>query len=188
MGRTHLGAALLSLALGAGASAQGQLPVTETKSEAPLEISLGRVALAGAAATVVSVPGGLLLGSWVGTLSSNLYLAGLPSLLLFAALPPIAVTWAAWLAGNWITPGSARARPAVWVAIATHLAMMAGAIALGFSSHRLGDAALLTLAEALVLPAAVTLTIWGSAERPPPIEPRPASRAVPTLPLASWRF
>jgi hypothetical protein len=115
--------------------------------------------LIGAGATVVAVPAGLLLGSLLGTLSNNLVLAALPGLVLFAVLPPLAVTLAEWLVGNHWAPGTAAFQPALWVAVGVHLAAMVVAIGLGVSSQSLTAVCLFTLAEALLLPGAVTLTM-----------------------------
>ncbi|MBI3181190.1 MAG: hypothetical protein HYZ28_03500 [Myxococcales bacterium] len=131
------------------------------------ELSLPAVLGAGAAAAAVSVPAGLLLGTAIGTLPSNLFLAALPSLLVLAALPPLAVTWACYVAGNWRAPGMATFRPAVWVALAAHLAAMVAAGYAGFSSRNLGHLAAFTAAESALLPAAVALSMWTSSPRDP---------------------
>lgn len=146
--------------------------------------------LVGAGAAVVAVPGSLLLGSALGSLSNNLFLAALPSLVLFLALPPLAVTWAEWMFGNWDSPGSARFMPAIWIALGVHAAAMVGGIASGASYLNLGSMAILTLIEALVLPAVVTLSMRLLGPHPEPAaharrvqrqEPAPVATA-PALP------
>ena len=122
----------------------------------------------GAGAAVVSVPATLALSAWVGSLSSNLVLAAAPAMLLLVALPPLAVAGAQWFVGNLLQPGSVRLQPAVWVALGVHVLAVTGAVLLGATVDRLGDAALFTLVEALVLPTAVTLTMRATAPVPPP--------------------
>ncbi|HEX8820354.1 MAG TPA: hypothetical protein VF794_10545 [Archangium sp.] len=126
----------------------------------------------GAGAAVVAVPATLALSAWVGSLSSNLVLAGAPAVVLLLALPPLAVTGAQWLVGNLLQPGSVRFQPAVWVALGVHVLAVTGAVLLGATVDRLGDAALFTLVEALVLPTAVALTMRATAPVPPPPTPR----------------
>ncbi|WNG41229.1 hypothetical protein F0U61_51710 [Archangium violaceum] len=122
----------------------------------------------GAGAAVVAVPATLALSAWVGSLSSNLVMAAAPAMVLLLALPPLAVAGAQWLVGNRLHPGSARFQPAVWVALGAHMLAVTGAVLLGATVDDLGDAALFTLVEALVLPAAVTLTMRATAPVPPP--------------------
>ena len=113
----------------------------------------------GAGAALVAVPATLALSAWVGSLSSNLVLAAAPAIVLLLALPPLAVTGAQWLVGNALQPGSVRFQPAVWVALGVHVLAVTGAVLLGATVDDLGDAALFTLVEALLLPTAVTLTL-----------------------------
>jgi hypothetical protein len=152
----------------------------------------------GAGAAVVAVPATLALSAWVGSLSSNLVLAAAPAMVLLLALPPLAVTGAQWLVGNALQPGSVRFQPAVWVALGVHVLAVTGAVLLGATVDDLGDAALFTLVEALVLPTAVTLTMRATAPVPPPtlsrVPERPrsvveatASRAL-VVPLLRYTF
>jgi hypothetical protein len=152
----------------------------------------------GAGAAVVAVPATLALSAWVGSLSSNLVLAAAPAMVLLLALPPLAVTGAQWLVGNALQPGSVRFQPAVWVALGVHVLAVTGAVLLGATVDDLGDAALFTLVEALVLPTAVTLTLRATAPVPPPtlsrvperprsLEEATASRAV-VVPLLRYTF
>jgi CubicO group peptidase (beta-lactamase class C family) len=109
------------------------------------------------AAAIGIVPLSLLAGSWVGTLSSNVVLAALPALLIVLVLPPVGVVGAqAWL-GRRLDP-AARMRwgRTVGLAIGVQVLVVVGAVWAGASARRLGDAALLTLVEAVVLAAVVT--------------------------------
>ncbi|MHB8874519.1 MAG: hypothetical protein ACYC8T_12595 [Myxococcaceae bacterium] len=155
-----LALAALFLALPAQAAGDGPhlVPSLESASSSPGNLKLfGAQFAAGAAATVVSVPAGLLLGSYLGTLSNNLLLAALPSLVLLAVLPPLAVVLAERLMGNWLSPGSTRILPALLVGVGVQiLAIVAGVMA-GVSVMNLGTIALFTLLEAIALPGSVTL-------------------------------
>ncbi|HEX5752937.1 MAG TPA: hypothetical protein VFZ09_42430 [Archangium sp.] len=152
----------------------------------------------GAGAAVVAVPATLALSAWVGSLSSNLVGAAAPAMVLLLVVPPLAVTGAQWLVGNALQPGSVRFQPAVWVALGVHALAVTGAVLLGATVDDLGDAALFTLVEALVLPTAVTLTMRATAPVPPPtlsrVPERPrsvveatASRAL-VVPLLRYTF
>ncbi len=152
----------------------------------------------GAGAALVAVPATLALGAWVGSLSSDLVLAAAPAMVLLLALPPLAVTGAQWWVGNRLRPGSVRFQPAVWVALGVHVLAVTGAVWLGATVDEVGDAALFTLVEALVLPTAVTLTMRATAPVPPPslsrVPERPrsvveatASRAL-VVPLLRYSF
>jgi hypothetical protein len=146
----------------------------------------------------VVVPATLALSAWVGSLSSNAALAAAPAMLLLVVLPPLAVTGAQWLLGELLQRGSVRFQPAVWVALGVHVLAVVGAVLLGATVSDWRDAALFTLAEMVLLPTAVTLTMRATApEMAPspsrvPETPRPgveatASRAL-VVPLLSYRF
>jgi len=194
-----LALALLLVAPGARAESGPRLLPELEPASAPSSMKWMAMEFAvGAGAAVVSVPVALLAGAGVGSLSSNLVLAAAPALLLFLALPPLAVAGLETWLGNRLSPGRGLFRPAIWVALAVHALAMGGAIALGASAYNWGDVALLTLAEAVALPAAVTLTMHLSRPSTPPPPPpaleapHPArdaarSRAL-TLPLLAFHF
>jgi hypothetical protein len=121
---------------------------------------------AGAGAAVVAVPATLALSAWVGSLSSDLGWAAAPAMVLLLALPPLAVAGVQTWVGNLLRPGSARFQPAVWVGLGVHALAVVGAVLLGASAHNLGDAALFTVTEALLLPVAMSLTMRATAPVP----------------------
>lgn len=156
-------------------------------SASSLALQLG----AGAAAAAVSVPLSLMMGTWIGTLSSNLILAALPSLVIAAAVPPLAVTWAVWLAGNWGAPSTFRFQPAVWATVLVHVVALVAAGYLGVSARDLSSLALFTLAEGVLLPSASTATMRLTRPRPapPPLgEPRAALPPAAVVPVVSLAF
>jgi hypothetical protein len=172
-------------------------PVVRPMTDNPMRWMALELA-AGAGAAVVVVPATLALSAWVGSLSSNLGWAAAPAMLLLVALPPLAVTGAQWLVGELLGPGSVRFQPAVWVALGVHVLAVTGAVLLGATVHDWRDAALFTLAEVVLLPTAVTLTMRATAPGVPsspsrvPEVPRPvveatASRAL-LVPVLSYSF
>ncbi len=154
-------------------AAREEAPATSSLAFPDLAIELG----AGAGAAVIAVPATLWLASWVGTLSPNLVLAALPSFLLLAAIPPLAVTWAVWFASGASTARPGRFSPAIWATAVAHVLLVVGATLLGVAAQELGDAALFTLAEAIALPAVAVGTMHLS-----------APRRAPSLPLLTIRF
>ncbi len=144
----------------AGATGSEGQSHEEKRSEArPSEKKALRFAV-GACVAVVMVPLSLLAGVWVGTLSSNIVLAALPALLIVAVVPPVGV---AWVDGR-LKPRRVGGGRALALALGAQGGLLVGAIGAGASAHRLGDAVLLTLVEAIILPAAVIA--WRPASPP----------------------
>jgi CubicO group peptidase (beta-lactamase class C family) len=112
------------------------------------------------------------VGMWVGSLASSTLAAVLPALLVVVMLPPLAVVGAAARPGRPLAPGSTRVWRALAGALAVQLLVVVGAIAVGASARRLGDVALLTLVDALVLSAVVTPLIRRSSVPRPLPSPR----------------
>ena len=110
---------------------------------------------AGFGAAVVSVPLALLLASALGSVPSDIILAAVPSLLLFLAIPPLAVVTAEWFVGR-SNPDLSHPRPAIWWALGTHVLVTTVAALLGMWSRNYTRAAIFTLAEAIALPAVTT--------------------------------
>jgi CubicO group peptidase (beta-lactamase class C family) len=111
---------------------------------------------AGVATALLMVPLALWLGMGVGALASNTVRAAVPALLLAWGLPPLAVVgMEAWVSRR---QGAAPGRTgwAVVLALGTQAGVMAGAIGLHASARRPGEAGLLTLVLAVLLPAGVT--------------------------------
>jgi hypothetical protein len=107
------------------------------------------------AVVVFVVPLSLRAGMWVGTLSAHMVQAVVPALLVFAVLPPLAVMGAerAWRLR--LGEVSTRLGVRLGLAVGAQVLVLVGAIGLGASARRLGDTVVLTLVEALVLPAVV---------------------------------
>ncbi|MDC0712278.1 serine hydrolase [Stigmatella sp. ncwal1] len=101
-------------------------------------------------------PLALWAGVWVGAGSLNTVRAALPALLLVLALPPLAVAvmeaWASRRQGL----GPVRTGRALGLAFGTQVGILGGAIGVHASARRLGDAALLVLVQAVLLPGVVT--------------------------------
>lgn len=143
-----------------------------------LQPPLGSQLLVGAAAAAVSVPASMFLASWYGTMPRNLYAALVPTTLFFLVAPPLAVVGAEWLLAK-RTGAEMRFVPTWLVTTGLHLGAMLGAIALGASTRDLGQAALFTALEVVLLPTAATLTarMMGPKDRSsPPETVLPAAR------------
>ena len=142
---------------------------------------------AGVGAALVTTPLSLWAATALGTVSSNLVLAALPSVVLFAALPAVAVTLAAALVGNHLSPGSSRIGPAMWVTVGAQVVILTASILFGASSRNLGDAALISLADVLLLPAVATGTM--ALTRPSAIPNLlPPEQRTLSLPVVSLAF
>jgi hypothetical protein len=115
-----------------------------------------------------AVPLALGLGRWLGTSSSNTVLAAVPALLVVLLLPPLAVVGAELGWSHRVKTHRLRTGAAVAGTLGVHLLMVVGAVAAGVSAHRYGDAVLLTLMEALVLPLVVARLTERIAESPEP--------------------
>jgi hypothetical protein len=117
----------------------------------------------GALVGLVVVPATLALGTLLGSLPSNLIVAALPPVLLLAALPPLAISSSQGLIANWFLPGSASWHPAVWAALAAHVAVMVPAVLLGVSTHNLAAVTVFALVDVTMVSAASTALMMLSA-------------------------
>lgn len=120
----------------------------------------------GAAATAFTLPLTVALASRVGLLSASLIGAAVPALLTLVFVPPLVITGAMWLFANLAQDGGFRFHPAIWAALGTHLAAVVVAGLWGAAANQPGDMILLTLSEALLVPAA-TMAVLHSTRRPP---------------------
>ncbi len=109
----------------------------------------------GAATTAVSLPLTLALSTYLGSKGNHMN-AAIPALLSVLVLPPLFTMAGQWWMGNRLQKDSSRVFPAVLAAYGVHLLVLTAAILGGATTHDLGDASLLTLAEAVLMPAAIT--------------------------------
>ncbi|MDY7231392.1 hypothetical protein [Hyalangium rubrum] len=121
---------------------------------------VGAVFAVGVAAALVTVPLALGLGIWVGSLSSKTLVAAPSALLGVWVLPPLAVVAAEAWQGRRQESGRTRVGVPLAAALGVQLLVLMGAVLVGASAHVLGDAMLLTLVEAVLLPAVVSRTVW----------------------------
>ncbi|MBX5483344.1 MAG: hypothetical protein IRZ16_16105 [Myxococcaceae bacterium] len=188
-----LGAASPALAQSPDASAP---PSSASQLEAkPEAFSFFSAPLAaGAGAAVLAAPASLAMGIWLGSLSNNLTLAALPAVVAFVAIPPVAVVLAEWAVANLFAPGVVRVSPVVWATVGAQVLVLAAAILLGAHGANFGDAALLTLVEAIVLPGTSWWVMRATAPSPPPLPPTTALDdrfqlpRVARIQVASWNF
>jgi hypothetical protein len=133
--------------------------ITEAPRSAVL-LQLG----AGTVAGLIAIPAFGALGSWIGTLSSNLLAAALPALLVFGALPPLAITAAILFAGNWSGARGLHWNPALWVALGTHVAAIVVAAMLGVFVFDFATMAIFTLIDSVATAGATTWMMNWSAD------------------------
>jgi hypothetical protein len=182
-------AALIAVVLSASSAlAQQSAPVPDASATASVRSKRLRLLASdygvGAAATVVAVPVSMALAAWAGSLSSDLLWAALPAAAIFIALPAVLVTLIEVIISNREVPGSGRWRPALWLGLGAQTVLLA----IGVLAHVwVGDvvaAALFTLLEAVVLPAAVTGGFWLKWRVEPPPRLALDSAVVPAARLS----
>jgi hypothetical protein len=152
-------------------------------------VGFGLQMASGVAAAVVFVPASLYLGAWLGSLSNDLIWSALPALLCMGLLPPVAVTLATWIAGNWGTQGRHRLWPSLIATLIINGVSLPIAASLGLSVGLAGRVLLYTVAQAVLQPAAATalMRAW-------PLEPQVLTQADPiaprtfVVPTAAWSF
>lgn len=116
----------------------------------------------GATTALVAVPVSLYLAEAAGQGSNSLIGAGLPALLLFGLLPPLAITFATWLFSEHESPGTYRWWPSLLANIVINGASLAVAASLGLSIGVAGTVMLHTLVQMVLQPAATTvlMRVW----------------------------
>jgi hypothetical protein len=141
--------------------------------------------LMGFVAAAVTVPLTLLAGQKLGTLSPDFVVAALPPLVMLLIIPPIAVTYSEWGVGRALG-ADIRAQPAIYVGIGIQALMFLAAFFLPISTHNLTDAAVFSLVDAIVLPAAVTgvMNLQLALQPKPAPAPPPGGGTPPTTPVA----
>jgi hypothetical protein len=168
MNRLLLLAVVVSLRAFALTSDAKLLPEEQVAAPQLEPIHWGYQFAAGSAAAVVSVPLSLGLAAWVGSWSNNLYAAALPALFIFGLIPPIAVTLACWIAGNWNTPGAYRWWPSLIANILINGASLFIGAMLGLSFFEAPRVILYTVVQAILQPAASTALMRAWPKSPPP--------------------
>jgi hypothetical protein len=146
------------------------LAVSAHAAEAPDPLRVAGVeAMAGVGAAALTVPSTLALGSYIGSHTSSVTAALVPSLLLLAIVPPAAVTAAEWAAGRYVARSRPRPHPALWAAFGVNLvAIVVGSLA-GVSTRDPVGFELFSLVDSLAMPLATTLVLHATdrARRPP---------------------
>jgi uncharacterized membrane protein YfcA len=125
--------------------------------------------LSGFGAAALTVPASMALGHEIGKHPSNYIAAALPGLLLLLALPPAAVFTTEYLLGRHLKPDRLRFHPAFWTALGVQLVTMVVAIAAGANTHELGRASAFAAADAVILPGTVTLMLYLTRRKAPPV-------------------
>lgn len=146
---------------------------------------------AGAVAALVAVPVSLYLGEWLGSLSNSLIWSAIPVLLSIGLIPPIAVTAATVIVGNWNTPGRYRWWPALIATTVVNGASLAIGASLGLSVGMVGRVIVYTLAQAVLQPGiAVGIErAWPRTESAViTLRNEPVSPSTFFVPTSTWSF
>jgi len=125
--------------------------------------------LSGFGAAALTVPASMALGHEIGKHPSNYIAAALPGLLLLLALPPAAVFTTEYLLGRHLKLDRLRLHPAFWTALGVQLVTMVVAIAAGATTRELGRASAFAAADAVILPGTVTLMLYLTRRKAPPV-------------------
>jgi hypothetical protein len=164
-------------------------PGNEVSAPKP-ELHIGYHLGAGAAAAVVFVPTSLYLAEFFAHTSNNYIVAAIPMLLCLGLIPPIAVTVATVLAGNWKSPKRYRWWPAFLATLLINGISLPIASALGLSVGVASTVIIYTLVQAVVLPGAAVL-IEREWPRSQPVELTVADPIAPRtfmVPASTWSF
>jgi len=146
---------------------------------------------AGSAVAIIAVPGSLYLGSWLGSLSNDLYGAAIPVLLSIGLIPPLAITAITVLVGNWGNGGKYRWWPAFLATLVINGASLAIAAYGGLSTLVFGRVVVYTLAQAVLQPGAAVLLERAWPKMQPTVIETSSDPVAPRtfmVPTGTWSF
>jgi hypothetical protein len=176
-------------ASGAASSTPESVELTPKQVKEP--IPYGYQFGAGAVAAVIFVPVSFKLAEVLGNLSNNLVGAAIPTLLCIGLIPPIAITLAEWLVGNWNTPGRYRFWPSFFANLVVNGVSLAVAANWGLSIGVFERVVLYTIVQAVIEPAGTTLLMraWPKEEAPKVLASSdPNSPSTFFVPATTWSF
>jgi hypothetical protein len=172
---------------------QADAPVANTMTPEQVRepVGWGYQYAAGAAVAIVAVPTSIYLGSWLGSLSNDLYASAIPVLLSIGLIPPLAITAITVLVGNWNTKGRYRWWPAFLATMVINGGSLAIAAWGGLSQLIVGRVIVYTLAQAVLQPGAAVLLerAWPKSE--PTVIMTPSDPVAPRtfmVPTGTWSF
>jgi len=180
--------AVLSFACAAAALAEtppAPAPAPKGEQRPTLLLQIG----SGAVAAAVTAPVSIWLGQWMSSWTGS-DLGALPALLLAVALPPVAVSLAGFLIGNWGGPERYHLSPAIWITTGVSVATFVVAGFLGFNANEPAQLAAYTAADMVLLPAAAVTTFQLTAS-PAPVSLSPGEPKLPrlaTVPVVRIQF
>jgi hypothetical protein len=168
-------------------------PPTETKLTPTQQepIAFGYQFAAGAVAGLVFTPMSIQLANLLGNLSIDTPTVAVLALLPMALIPPLAITTATWLAGNWRTPGLYKWWPSFLANLIINCVSMAIGADLGLSIGVFSRVLVYSIAQAVLQPAAATalMRAWPNELKPQVITTRdPVSPQTFVVRTASWSF
>ena len=107
----------------------------------------------GAVATMIAVPGGVMLGAALGSIPNNMYAAVVAGFAPALLAPPLLMSLSSTAIGSWYAQRREALVVPLALATAAHAAFFGGAILAGVSAHDRDSVLVLGAVEALVLPA-----------------------------------
>jgi hypothetical protein len=148
--------------------------------------------VAGSVAALISVPGSLYLGEALNNVSTSTIGNALVVLPIIGLLPPLAITLAEYIAGNWNTPGRYRFWPSFLVNLVINGVSLAVAANWGLSVAVIPRVVLYTLVQAVIQPASATILMrsWPKEQETNAVisSHDPNSPSTFVVPTGAWSF
>ena len=121
----------------------------------------------GAATTMVVTPLSMALGAWVGTWSSNLYVALIPSLLILIAIPPIVTALVEYALGNALWgKGTFKLGWSLLTGILVQVALVVISVFVGIPGATLPGIAIFTLFDIVLMGGSTSGMMWATKVEP----------------------
>jgi hypothetical protein len=169
-------------------SPPNEMQLTPTPQE---PIAFGYQFAAGAVTGLVFTPMSIYLANLLGNLSIDTPTVAVLALLPMGLIPPLAITTATWIAGNWKTPGRYKWWPSFLANLVINCVSMAVGASLGLSIGAFSRVLVYSIAQAVLQPSAATalMRAWPNEESQKVITTRdPVAPRTFVVRTASWSF
>ena len=129
----------------------------------PRKASFFRLFGIGAATTMVVTPLSMALGAWIGTWTSNLYAALIPSLLIIMAVPPIVTALVEYALGNLLWgAGTFKLGWSLLTGILVQVALVVISVFVGIPGATLPGIAIFTLFDIVLMGGSTSGMMWAT--------------------------
>ena len=149
---------------------EGSAPTTPSLTQPnvqPRKASFFRLFGIGAATTMVITPLSMGLGAWIGTLSSNLYAALIPSLLIIMLVPPIVTALVEYGLGNLLWgAGTFKIGWSLLTGILVQVALVVISVFVGIPGATLPGIAIFTLFDIVLMGGSTSGIMWATKIEP----------------------